>query len=242
MYRGLTFKNIHSSSFGLAMRSRRRQMLPSNANVHVDVPGRDGSLFVSSSVRDRFIEVEFFYIGDMRNRRLKARELAAWLYSRKRERLIFDDEPDKFYLAEVSQEINLEDSFSTSEFTVVFRCEPFAYGEEQEETFVDDVVTVENEGTIEAFPRFITTFTNAANEWKVSLGNKFVRVLRSFEVGDVLEVDCSTGKISINGTNNISYLDWQNSEFFALLPGENDLTVEPSGVAETTIKYNPRWL
>ena len=240
---GFTFNGQHSSTFGVAIKSKNRQLLPAVNDRYIEIPGRHGSFHFPGELQDRIIELECTFIGTSRqDLREKARQIAAWLYTVERAVLSFDDEPDKYYLAKVDNAIDLSQMFVLATFNLNFRCEPFAYGEEVKESFVGDAVTVTNSGTAETPPIFTATFTAAANEWKVTLGSKYVRVVRDFQVGDILEVNCATGAVLVNGMRSMFFLDWQNSEFFTLAPGNNDLTVLPAGVCATEIKWSPRWL
>jgi phage-related protein len=58
--------------------------------------------------------------------------VAAWLFGVDggKKRLVFDDEPDLFYAARVSNQIDLEQTATHGEFSIYFRCEPYAYGVE----------------------------------------------------------------------------------------------------------------
>jgi phage-related protein len=59
------------------------------------------------------------------------RQVAAWLYGDgKKQQLIFSDEIDLFYYGRLQNQIDLEQVVTFGEFTLQFRCEPFAYGVE----------------------------------------------------------------------------------------------------------------
>jgi predicted phage tail component-like protein len=102
---------------------------------YVDVAGRDGSYdFSRSELQDRMIEIECAWIepnvGDLRYR---ARKIAQWLYGTSRnskDRLIFTDEPDLYYNAKLNNKIDLEQTITMGEFSLMFRCDPNAYSVE----------------------------------------------------------------------------------------------------------------
>ncbi|WP_083773403.1 phage distal tail protein [Desulfofarcimen acetoxidans] len=96
--------------------------------------------------------------------------------------------------------------------------------------------------TCTGFPKFSVNFIAPTAEWQVTLGSKYLRVVRAFQIGDTLEINCSTGAVLINTGNALSDLDWQNSEFIALQPGSNTLTMAPHGVCTATVSFIPRWL
>jgi len=240
---GFSFNGRHCSEFGLAVKSKNRQLLPTSNDIYVDIPGRHGSFHFPGELQDRVIELECAFVGTSReNLREKARQIAAWLYTKEKAVLSFDDEPGKYYYAKLDGAINLEQLFVLATFTLTFRCEPLAYGAEAQADFVSDQATITNPGTFEALPIFNATFTAIASEWKVTLGTKYVRVVHSFQISDTLEVNCATGAVLINSGRSLDKLDWQNSEFFALAPGENTLTITPPAVCTATVRFNPRWL
>jgi phage-related protein len=180
---------------------------------------------------------------DLPDIRVKAREIAAWLYVQDREILSFDDEPNVYYCGKLAGEVDLEHIGKMAQFTLVFRCEPFVYGGEENQIFVGDSAAVDNQGTAETLPRFTVTFTGTAAEWKVTnQDSDYVRVVNDFTIGDTLEVNCQTGAILINDTRAMDKLDWQNSRFFALREGENSLAIAPTGKCSTTVSWVPRYL
>jgi len=240
---GFSFNGRHCSEFGLAVKNRNRQLLPAVNDRYLEIPDRHGSYHFPGELQDRIIELECAFMGVSReNLREKARQIAAWLYTKERTILSFDDDPDRYYLAKLDGAIDPEQLSVLATFSLVFRCEPLAYGAEIQENFISDAATITNPGTFEALPIFNATFTAIASEWKVTLGTKYVRVVHAFQIGDTLEVNCATGAVLINGVRAIDKLDWQNSEFFALPPGESTMTITPAAVCTATVKFNPRWL
>lgn len=238
-----TFNGVHSSTYKIAVKNKNRQLLPASKDTYTDIPGRHGSIHFPGKLQDRFIELECAFMGDSReDLREKARDIAAWLYTSERAVLSFDDELGRYYYAKLDGAIDPEQLFVLATFTLTFRCEPLTYGAEVQTDFVSDQATVNNPGTFEALPIFNATFTAAASEWKVTLGMKYIRVVRNFAVNDTLEVNCATGAILFNEVRDLASLDWQNSEFFALPPGVSTLTITPAAVCTATVKFNPRWL
>jgi predicted phage tail component-like protein len=125
---GCIFNLIHSSTLGLVMRSTNRQLLPATRDEYVYSTMVDGSYHFPEGLEDRFIEVEFGFVeSTTKNLRLKARKIADYLYTTQRQVLSFDDEPDKYYMAKVSNQLDLEPQIRAGRFTVTFRCLPFAY-------------------------------------------------------------------------------------------------------------------
>ncbi len=242
--KGFTFNGTHSSTYGIVMKSINRQVLPTSNDTYLQIPGRHGSYLFSGELTDRIIEIECGLTkSTLENLRSGMRDIAAWLYTTDRESLVFDDEPTKTYRAKVEGQIDLEQMFVLGKFTLQFRCEPLAYGAVQTVNFVSDTATVNNTGTFETPPRFSATITiTSATTLKVILGTSYIKVDHTFAISDALTIDCGTGSILINGSRAISYLDWQNSEFFNLAVGSNILTISPSGTCSAAVTFSPRWL
>ncbi|USK43530.1 distal tail protein Dit [Cytobacillus oceanisediminis] len=74
---------------------------------------------------------------------------------------------------------------------------------------------------------------------KVSNGEEFIAITRTFTSGDEITIDHQAGTVTLNGvTDIITGLDIE-SDFFPLQPGQNDLTV---GGGTGTVTYTKRWL
>lgn len=226
------------------MRSRNRQLLPEPNDKYMQVPGRQGSILFPGGLADRRIEIDCAFRGNkLPDLRIRAREIAAWLYTENREILSFDDEPEKYYRGKLAQAIDFEHLAVMGQFSLIFECEPLAYGAEVLASFINDTATVNNQGTFESYPVFTVTFTAAASEWKVTgPEDNYIRVVNNFKAGDTLEVNTATGAILINSIRALDKLDWQNSRFFNLRVGESVLTVTPGGVGTAKVSWIPRYL
>ncbi len=127
---GVTLNSIHSSTYDLVMLSKNRQLLPNLVDKYIEVPWRSGSYLQPGKFNDRLITVEFGVVANsLKDLRSQARQIAAWLYTKDRVPLIFDDEPGMTYMAKVEGAIDFENTLTRAgKFTVVVRCEPFAVG------------------------------------------------------------------------------------------------------------------
>lgn len=162
------YKNIHSTDFKLVSKSLNRPILPIMRINTIEIPGVHGSYdFGNNTYGNRQISMLITYVGkDYNELRLRAREIAAWLTSKRYEPLIFDDEPDKFYLARIYNQVDFENLWRLGRTTVTFDCQPFAYSVELHN--VQDLITiapqkleVESLGTYETSP--IITLENQGN-------------------------------------------------------------------------------
>lgn len=123
---GVTFNNAHCSSVGLEVLDSRRPLFAETRDEYVDIPYSDGSVHIpDNSKRDLEVEVDFF-LNDVPGKSFHdaCRDVAAWLDTIERQRLIFDDDPNYYYEAKPSGKIDRERIAEYGMFTVVFRCHP----------------------------------------------------------------------------------------------------------------------
>jgi len=132
---GFTFNSIHSRTYGIVAKTITRPMLPSLRKRELIIPGRHGVLdFADNTYENRIIEVELVYIGtSFTELRTRARTIAAWLSGYNgNKNLIFDDEPEKWYVAKLYSAVGLQNLFTVGQCTIQFECEPFAYADLEE--------------------------------------------------------------------------------------------------------------
>lgn len=239
-----TYDGISSSEFGIIVKNVRRQILPGNNHVLVNIPGRASSYVMPREPKDRRIDIECIITSNsFEGLRQKILNIADWLQQDEHKILDFSDQPGKYYRAILVDPIDEDQILTMSRFVISFVAEPYLYGGEERRDFVNDTVTVNNIGICEVAPIFETTFTAAASEWKVTgLGGNYIRVIHAFQIGDTLEVNCATGAILINNARAMDKLDWQNSRFFNLRVGESVLNVTPAGVCTARVSWIPRYL
>jgi len=239
---GLKYKNIHSyNDIGLVMLSKNRVLLPETADEYVDIPGRDGSILFAGAMKDRTIEVEFSALANtLPELRILARRIAAWLYSATRQALVFDDEPGLYYMARVSNQLDLEQTAALGKFTVDFRCEPLAYSV-AESTFSKTVTTapetITYAGTYKALPVITITATSDMTNPSITVEDKTLIYTGTLAAGQSLVINCETYQATITGVNALGSVsgDWP-----VLYPGENEVTMSTG--CSLQIKYRERWL
>ena len=220
---GLTFNGRHSSEFGLVMFSRNRPILPEPKLVAEDIPGMDGEYDFSAANPDgevkykpRMQDIDFTLKERNPTRlRVKANQIAAWLACGEKE-LIFDDEPDKFYLATVSNKLDLDNQIlSIKKFTVHFKCRPFKYGLHLEGSDIWDTFNFEEDALQET--EFDVSGTKAL---KIINTGRAVRPTINVDANMSITIDGST--YNLTPGDNIIY-------GVKLAPGENQLTITGTG-------------
>jgi predicted phage tail component-like protein len=127
------FGSKWASEIGLVVKSKNRMALPVIRQRYEYIIGRDGNYdFSDGTLEDRIIDIECCFVtNNVGELRYKMRQVASWLYGNgQKQQLIFSDEIDLFYYGRLQNQIDLEQVVTFGEFTLQFRCEPFAYGTE----------------------------------------------------------------------------------------------------------------
>ncbi|HHY74257.1 MAG TPA: phage tail family protein [Bacillus bacterium] len=126
---GFTFNGKHSSEYGIIVTSRNIPMLSEARTDNQQIPNKDGSYdFSDGTYDDKTLSVTCeFIVDDVSSFRKKARQLAAWLITRNKVPLIFDDDNEVYYNVRLVNQIDLDQFTSIGEFTLEFKSDPFAY-------------------------------------------------------------------------------------------------------------------
>lgn len=121
----LLVNNKSLKDYGLAVKSISRPLLPARNYSEIEVQGRNGAIIEVGAYRNRTISAKVTFIEkNLPDIREKAREIAYLLSGKKK--LIFTDEPEKYYRGILLDETELDVLGSTGEATLTFLCEPFA--------------------------------------------------------------------------------------------------------------------
>ena len=126
---GFEFDGLNSYvEFQLIFKSIDRPILPTMRKREMVIPGKNGVYdFGDNTYDSRIISVLIQYIGaSFNDLRLRARDIASWLSKNSYRELIFDDEPDKYYLAKIYGQVSLENLLALGKATIQFECQPFA--------------------------------------------------------------------------------------------------------------------
>lgn len=102
---------------------------------------------------------------------------------------------------------------------------------------------VENKGTYLTDPTIKATFKRRTKNFKIRLNETgdYIRVLNTFKAGDVLLIDLSSKKISINGNVEMQKLDIY-SDFFKLGTGTSELETKEYEDTEIEFRYYDKYL
>lgn len=255
------FNEIESSSFNLVCKSVKRPLLPSAKVRRVELPGISGVYDFDEEGTEynmRPLTMKIQYIGtSYEELRTRARQIAAWLGTGTWSELRIHDEDDKYYLAKVTGEIDLESLWESGTADIEFDCQPFAYSvEEVSHSFK---VTSEN---VENFTHPGTRLIN----YKSPPGSKFlIRVTGIWSaifllmdgkmltydtpgngtlIFDMIEMSCTEIiEEPYQEINRFDELGGDVDTFLKILPGENTLIFNGIGLdVDVTVEFIPLWL
>lgn len=96
----------------------------------LEIPGRPGGLISSKKIKVRQINIPVrIYTKGFESLQKAKEDLAAWLITDEPKELIFSDEPDRVYYAQVTGELNLDEIVEWGEGVISFLCpDPYKYG------------------------------------------------------------------------------------------------------------------
>jgi predicted phage tail component-like protein len=247
MIGSFTFKGIHTSDFTLVCKSIVRPLLPKKRLARKEIFGISGAMdFANDTYQLRQITMKIQYIGtDYYELRTRARQIAAWLYSDSWEQLIFDDEDDKYYLAKVTDEIELESLWESGSADIVFDCQPFAIGVDlgaaSWATLPGTQVTA-NPGTIKTNKTsplgsvFTITLVAAWTAFSVSCNGRTLTV--NTPGSGTVVIDNVKMEVTLNGVNIFNQLSGNVSDFLEIIPGNNSILITGTGLSGTaTVSY-----
>lgn len=146
---GFEFNGVHASTYNVYLKSRNRVLIPTQHRREIIIPGKHGIYdFGLNTLDKRILELNLSYLSDSTNDlRLDARDIAAWLCQTEYEELIFDDEPDKYYLAKIYDTAGLEDLITIGLASIKFECQPHALYvvTSAEDVYLDDGIPLDSD-------------------------------------------------------------------------------------------------
>lgn len=177
--------------------------LPSVEVTSKKVPSRHGTIFQGATIGEREIEIDIYLIQEYMyqfdeegvpkssvfNNYL--RSIVYYLQTNEPKKLIISDEPDRYYWA-ICTEFNVERLLKLGTGTIKFLCnDPYLYAT-QDRTFTFDntgKTNVDNEGTVETYPRLTVNATSDMNYLAVVTPESVV------QIGTLAGEDDTTNKV-----------------------------------------------
>jgi predicted phage tail component-like protein len=267
---GFTFGGVHSSNFGIFMQTKKYHVLPQTRDIEQVIYGRPGVYDVKTEHGNRLITLDLVVVGNDRTDCINNIHAfsAAINPMNGYQQLIFDDDPDFYYMAKYTssgQQPEVTYSMNTGAFTVQFKCDsPFKYAVTPQNEWwpapYQGTVTLTNNGNqpcpvqIQIQPPSAaqppgsaglgTTGGNGANSVTgvtITINGDTVTYTGEITGNDVVVIDTGNFTVTKNGQNALQY--WEG-DFPQLQPGQNTVTEhDQSGVgANITFIYDEIYL
>lgn len=248
---GFTYAGQHSNDLGIYLEQKQIEALPESRDYEQQIFGRPGQYDFESQHDRRMIAMTLTMLSDKSRQDLidSIRRFAALIDPTKGyQPLIFDDEPDKYYLAKfTSNGSGASSPFVTYEqwmghVQVGFKCDdPFAYAVvPQTPSFQaqpNQEISVMNYGTYETPVTLKITADSAVSNFEIDINGSPVIFNSTVNPGDELAIDTGEMTYTLNGDNAIQY--WQG-DFPTLKPGAN--TIVTNFAMNLALTYRERWL
>lgn len=239
---GFTFDGVHSSTLGITLKMHPLVALPPIRQRSIEVPGRPGAISFGTEYGPRPLELPCVFKGSSRTDTLgKIHQIAVTFDpSKGPKRLVFDEAPDKYYLAQLTDQLEIQQTWTVGEFTLKFVCnDPFAYTDDTSATDLGTnprTIVVNNNGDLTSYPVFTiqnrcgnVVLTNATTGKSLTYGN-------SIATGQTLVIDMAKLQVTLNELNDMPNVT--AGDFWSLAPGANNLSINsgaPSDGALTVI-------
>ncbi len=244
-----TYNLVSSTTMGLTVIDVKKPIIPPQKEILADVPKYNGLVQFSKKFTSNNIVVKSLLTGtSYADLITKLKALSAYLYSDEDEQLIFDDESDRYYLAQHIDTVIGKRTYRYCYLDLVFTCnDPFAYatsGDTDTQSHASKGFTynITNSGQYYAYGTVTITFhqsqTHIYVENKTVIGSRF-DISKAFVNNDVLVVNAKTMSITLNGTYSPAGFGdggTSSAEFILLATGINMFEVgTDDGTLDATI-------
>ena len=209
-----TFNNQTAASLGLGVTDIRRALMPEVKRLTQEVAGMHGSYLMATTVGERMVEIDVNFDGSsLADARTDTHSLAQALWSPTPLELVFDDEPNLIYYAQLDGTTDLEAIGTFRRGTLIFACsDPFAYSDTPTEVAIAAIgdTAVTNGGGMETFPVIEVTLTGETTFLQVSCAEtgEFVRIGEPYDGSGTPEEPMA---LVLNETMTGETMEWTHS-------------------------------
>lgn len=251
-----TFNEIASGTFGLICKSVKRPLVPAVKVKRVELSSTSGvyDFDGNNEYSMRSLTMRITYIGNsFEELRTRARSIAAWLSTRTWAKLVINDEPDKYYLAKVTDEIDMTSIWAAGEAEINFDCQPFAYSVDESLEEFNNIVESHtcdftNPGTREINYRSpngsksLITITGSWTTLSLEM-NDCILHYNHVVSNKVLVIDNVQMEVTLNAVNVFNLISGDVDDFLPIVPGENHLLVSGTNLnISISVSYIPLWM
>lgn len=249
------FNDIDSEQFNLICKSIKRPLLPARKNKDLEVDGVSGAYdFGDDDYELRKITMQCSYLGEsFQELRSRARSIAAWLSTPTFAPLIINDEQDKYYLAKVNDELDLDSFLESGTVDVEFDCQPFAFSVD-ESSLIFENITGSHTGNIthpgtrkinyrsQKGSKFLITVIGSWTTISFTLNGQTLNFTESGSSTTLIidNIDMTAYKGS---TPKFNKLTGDIDTFLKIIPGINTFSISGTGLNCTVkVDFIPLWI
>jgi predicted phage tail component-like protein len=250
-----TFKSstgtFNSKSFGILINKIERPLLPPISTQSLVVGKRAGAYLMASVLDPLIITVDITLMNSQTDQELREdiREIAGVLFTDNgKGELIFSDEPNLYYKAQLTADSDLENLASMGEGTLQFIMgEPYAFSTTEKTATISTSATVQNNGTLPTYPYF--RLTTGVEVYDLNLINETtgeqIILTGAIAPNNPIVIDHDKSLVYAENTQlGLMHLVALESDFFALKRGFNKITLAQnySGQVSLEMFYRERYL
>lgn len=242
---------FNSKDFGILINKIERPLLPPISTQSLVVGKKAGAYLLANVLEPLVITVDITIMNSETDQELREsiRQLASILFvDNGKGELLFSDEPNRFYKAQLTADSDLESVASMGEGTLQFLMgEPYAFSVTEKSATISTSTTVSNNGTIETYPYFrLTTGIEIYDFYlKNDTTGENILLLGAIAPNLPIIIDHERNLIYSENTNTgLMHLLDLNSDFFALKKGSNKISLGQnySGQVSLQMFYRERFL
>lgn len=250
------YGDIESSSFGLFCGTETHSMLPEKRKYVQEIPGLDGVAdFGISGYAARIITKPVYFTGSFAELRRNRENIIAWLYNNGTpKKLIFGNEPDRYYMAKVYAALEFENASDRHIGDIQFECNPpWQYLSDGTILTPEEIVyincTADGGQYIKEFSgsgsiKFYNKGTQSVKPiikiiGRIKSGISLIYKNAEFKLEtdrgfDGVEINCAaeTVKQMSDGENLYQYIASGKDNFFSLSEGKCEISVAESNIGE----------
>lgn len=208
------------------------------------IAGRTGELYSRTQIKPKYISFEIHVEGEVEVKSEQFKRYFMDMYGKFVETLVQFDYSDKYILARLNGILPIQRHPTHGIINVeLVQLDPFSYST-SEVTVNSSTFPVRLTGPTGMWhnrPYIQFTFNASTSDFVLThvTTGKVVRIIHSFQVGNILYIDMEEESVFKGSTNVIVDLD-RTSRFFDITAGINDITTNTAG--SIMIVYRPKYL